>query len=501
MSQPVDTFTTQEQIDSYLNSLSKKYLANNVYVVSGTNTGYLTAGVTALTPYANFTNRYFPTVATKPEKRDNLKTKAELGGYFIPQNLGASTYLAKEITYTVMPSSGVVNNVIEPDKYNKGRGLTQNDQSEDTTHQVDNTWMKAANTSEVYDGNIINTAVYQKFFPYQSSYESIRSDSNGIVNSRFDYEYWTGPEKNIWNETSNENTKLDQFKYFDLEQRTQNLAYNPGYYLYSWNTDVYGNQYGLYKPIEAYPSMYNSLTATGYLWVKTIDGTASLAPSALNLVYKNYSYNSVIYNQLSNNNIINTEVFFDTLVTQLDSVVLYDKLAFNYNKYTIESSLQTFAPLYYNNTPSIAIETNFFNTLIGELSPDAVTLYGGNWYDTENKTITICTLVSSTFTGKTGSLIDTSGVSAIIVPVLYQLDLNNPTQRRRIYPTNTTTPETFLEYVYPPVTGSEDNEVAYLESPVFCYNKDTNLYSICFLTFTSFSQQTNLINYKVAAGL
>ena len=224
MADPVDSFTTQEQINSYLNTLSKKYLANNVLVVSGSNTSYLTAGVTALTPYANLSNRYFPTVAINPENSTNLKTKAELGGYFLPQNLGASTYLTKEFTYTLNTgtlSSSSLYNVIDPTKYSKGRGLTQKDQSDIIQHAVDNNWMKSTNTSDAYDGNLINTATYQKFYPYQTSYETLKTDSNGVVNARFDYEYWTGPEKNVWDETSDESTKLDQFKYFDLERRTQ----------------------------------------------------------------------------------------------------------------------------------------------------------------------------------------------------------------------------------------------------------------------------------------
>ena len=85
----VDTATTQSQIDSYLNTLSQKYLANDVYIVSGTNSGIVSASVIALAPYGNLTNRYYPTVAGEPNEGDNLKTRDQLGGYFIPSNLGA----------------------------------------------------------------------------------------------------------------------------------------------------------------------------------------------------------------------------------------------------------------------------------------------------------------------------------------------------------------------------------------------------------------------------
>ena len=53
MADPVDTSTTQEQINSYLNLLSQKYLANNEFIVSGTNNGLVSASVIAAAPFSN----------------------------------------------------------------------------------------------------------------------------------------------------------------------------------------------------------------------------------------------------------------------------------------------------------------------------------------------------------------------------------------------------------------------------------------------------------------
>ena len=79
------------------------------------------------------------------------------------------------------------------------------------------------------------------------------------------------------------------------------------------------------------------------------------------------------------------------------------------------------------------------------------------------------------------------------MPVIYRLDLNNPQERQRIYPTNETLSASYLEYVYPL------NKVTYMESPVFCYNEDTKLYLNTFIAFFNTSQQVNLINYKINA--
>ena len=488
----VDTATTQSQIDSYLNTLSQKYLANDVYIVSGTNSGIVSASVTALSPYSNLSNRYYPTVAGIPNKGINLMTRSQLGGYFVPSNLGASQYLAKNITYTFNSDqikNGEVYHFIEPTRFNKGRGLTQKDQGNVIDHLINIDWIKASNVSEYYNGNIINTDTFQKFLPYQSVYETRKSDSNGVVNARNDFEFWHGDKKQTWTE-SNSATKLTPEKYFDLASRIQGLVTTTGKELYSWNTDVFGNQYALYKTITNPHSLYDSTTATGLLWVKTVDDTISLAPSGLNLIYNAHKNNNTDYSQLTGNNIINFEVFFDTLVIQLSSSILYEKITFNYNNYTIEQSLQNFQALSIGNTNSNALSTQTLNSKYGMPGSSAVTYYGGNWYSGNDKLITICTLLSTTLSGTSTSIIATSGLSSFIVPVLYRLDLNNPQERVRIYPTNDTN---FTEYVYPL------SNVSYMEAPVFCYNEDTKLYLTTFISFSGVSQQVNLINYKINA--
>jgi len=485
----VDSFTTQDQIDSYLNTLSEKYLANNEYIVSGTNSGIVSASVIAIAPYSNLTNRYYPTVAGIPQEADNLKTKDQLGGYFVPSNLGSSIYLTKNITYTFNADqivNGQVYRYIDPNRFNKGRGLTLNDQDNIITHQTDINWIKSVNVSDYFDGNLINTDTYQKFIPYQSAFESKKTDSNGVVNARYDFEFWSGDKKQTWTE-SNSATKLTSLKYFDLDTKIDSLVYTAGKELYSWNTDVFGNQYSLYKTIQSPRSLYLSSISTGQLWVKTVNSTISIGPSALNLIYNNYKNNSTIYNQLTSNNITNFEVFFDTLVIQLSSTVLYEKITFNYDDYTIEKSLQNFLPINIGNTTSTALSSQVFNTYIGTPASNAVTYYGGNWYNANEKYITVSTLLSTTFVPLTGRR------SSLIMPVLYKLDLNNPQERQRIYPTNETLSASYLEYVYPL------NKVTYMESPVFCYNEDTKLYLNTFIAFFNTAQQVNLINYKINA--
>jgi len=489
----VDAFSTQSQINSDLNTLSQKYLANDEFILSSTNSGIVSSSVIPLAPYANLTNRYFPTVATAPLLNDNVVTRDQLGGYFVPSNLGTSIYLTKNIIYSIDPTQVKANTgyrFIDPNLYNKGFviGSTELD-SKVVTHHINTNWVKALGVSNLYDGTIINTDTYQKFVPYQSLYETTKVDSNGIITAAYDFEFWTGPQKNIWDQNNAAN-QLDEFNNFNLNQRITNLVYTPGRELYSWNTDVFGNQYALYKPFNRPYTMYSLATSTGNLWVKTVDSTINIGPSALSLIYNNYIYNNSIYSQLTANNIVNFDVFYDTLVIELANTVLYEKITFDYDTYTIQKSLQNYLPLSAGNTSSNAILTNYFVSTIGNPSSNAVTYYGGNWYDDVANTITICTLVSSTFNGVAGSIIATTGVSSIVVPVLYRLDLNNPKDRVRVYPNNTTPANAFIEYVYPL------SAINYMEAPVFCYNEDTQTYLTTFISFSGSNQKLNLITYK-----
>lgn len=486
--QPIDNLATSAQINAELLTLNKKYIGSDVVVVSGTSTGYITAGFNAFAPYANLSNRYYPTVVIYPNLGSNIVTKEQLGGYFLPKGLGASVYLAKNIVYSFNTSQiapGAIYNTVSPEKYNKGRGLTKNDQYSIVTHIENNNWLKAIHVSDQFDGNIIGGPVYQKFIPYQTSYETNKSSSNGVVNPVDNFEFWTGPKKNVWAENGEIN-KLNDLKYFNLTQRNTDLLVTPNQDLYAWQTDVFGNQYSLYKNNIVSGGLYYKAKLPGNLWVKTIDSTTVPAFSALNKLYKKYRNNAAIYTQLYTNNIINIDVFFDTLVIELTDSVLYEKITFNYDSFAIEPTSQNYLPVITGLTTSNALSTQLLRSTYGTPGAQAQTWFAGNWYDEDKKTITICTLLSSTLSGTPGSLISTTGISSLYIPVLYRIDLNNPSEKIRLFPKYSTD---FREYVFPISTYTE------IVTPVFTYNRDTNAYIISFFKFTG--NILNLANYII----
>jgi hypothetical protein len=85
----------------------------------------------------------------------------------------------------------------------------------------------------------------------------------------------------------------------------------------------------------------------------------------------------------------------------------------------------------------------------------------------------------------------------LIVPVLYQYDINKPGTRERIFPTNTTN---YSEFLYAQGASAIDTELEYLtyiEPPVITYNKDASTYVISFVAFGgAFGPQAfNIVSY------
>ena len=489
----VDVSVTAQQIDAQLVTLSQKYLGNKEYILSGTNAGYIGAEITPLAPWGNLANRYYPTVATLPQSGDNILTKSQLGGYFTPNNLGASTYLAKNLTPLININQivpGSTYRYIDPNKFNKGRGLTENDQDNIITHLQDLSWLKASNTGTAFDGQVVGSDTYQKFIPYQSNYETTRLDTNGVTDVNNDYEFWTGKQKNIWL-TTNKFTEEDWLRYFDINNRVSKLLINSNKELYSWQTDVYGNQYALYKLPDSNRSIYNMQNSYGELWVKTANGIVYTATDILSAIYNKHINQPAIYSQLSANNIKNFEVFFDTLVFELSGYTIFEKINFDYTTGNIITTSQDFLTLdYHQNVSSRLLSSASLTHFV--VNPTAAVYYGGNWYDEKNKKITSCLLLSAAVTS-------TISTSALIVPVLYQYDINNPGHRTRIFPTNNTNYNYFLYSKGFSSINLDQELLTYIEPPVLTYNHDTSSYVIDFIGYSN--QNFKIMSYNTKLAL
>jgi hypothetical protein len=158
--------------------------------------------VTAITPYAYLTNRHYPTYASAPYVGDLYNTE-DVGGYYVPRMLGASTFLTKRlktafntIELDTSKKSRVFRN---PTMYEKDRGLTEKEQNNPLSAvSVDSSWMKGNITEGQKAGMIVNTRDHQEFIPYQTKYETLKRNTIGIRSQDDKYDPWIGEEDNTW---------------------------------------------------------------------------------------------------------------------------------------------------------------------------------------------------------------------------------------------------------------------------------------------------------------
>ena len=487
------TESSAEETNTQLLVLSQKYLGNKEYVLSGTDNGYIGAEVTPLAPYTNLTNRYYPTVATLPQLSSNIVSKEDLGGYFTPNNLGISTYQTKNISYIVDTDKiipGQIYKYIDPTTFNKGRSLTEKDQDDVIKHIENTDWMKGALTDTAFDGHVKGSNLYQKFIPYQTNIESQKLDNNGVITIKDDFEYWTGSQKNIWVQ-DNKFTELDWLKYFDIDLRTVYTVITPDKELYSWHADVYGNQYALYKPTLNARTIYGMQNSYGELWVKNVQGSIYKAVDALSAVYQKYSNQPTIYNQLTANSVKNFEVFFDTLVIELSGYVLFEKIKFDYTDITITNTNSNYLNFDLSSTVSTRLISSASLTAV-QVSSAGIPYYGCIWYNEPDKKFTACLLVSASVT-TTGAYL-----SGMVVPVLYEYNLNDPANRKRIWPTNKTDFQEYLYYQEASSVNPDQELLTYLEPPVITYNRCTRSYFITFIGYSG--QKFKLVNYNTGAA-
>jgi hypothetical protein len=172
-----------------------------------------------------------------------------------------------------------------------------------------------------------------------------------------------------------------------------------------WVTDIYGNQYGLFKTIDPNDNIYHRTQDAGQLWVKTNEQIVNPSSTVLSAAFAPFkTINSTIYNELTGDGITNVDCFFDTLMIQTSGIVLYSKIRYNYESSNIEALID-------NTRFKILTATNDVNITAGQ-----------TWFfQTEKKVYSLFTTVSSNQ----------------LIPELYELNLVNNTFIKQ-FPYNST---------------------------------------------------------------
>lgn len=364
-----------------------------------------TLGIQPAQPWNNLANRYYPTVATLPTL-ESLYSVADTGGYFTPTHLGASTYLNKDFTATLSLTTNALTGFYEDGiNYATGRGLSKIDQESPYTIIIDNNlWLKEPLVTGTTAGNIKKSISkkYQKFIPYQSEYESNSRNQTGLILPTSRQSPWGGKNDSEWTDIANKPTTFTGVPNVSAWSNTQILKQN-NKQQDNWVTDIYGNQYGLYKFLDNV-SPYNRRFVAGEIWTRTNSQFVSPAYVSLSSVFDTYK-NTTFYNEVTGNGVRKIDMFFDTLYIETSGAVLLEKIVYDYEQDKVYSVTDDTRFLSLAMPISLSLNRELTSA---NLFPYTFAKVGDTWFMPQEKEVYI-------------SVCGLSG--GMLLPGLYKLDL------------------------------------------------------------------------------
>jgi hypothetical protein len=232
--------------------------------------------INPIEPYKNLTNIHYPTVAVTQFPK-NCVTEKELGSYLLPEKLGVSSYLGRGYTSTITDAQITLIDSISSErvfydleKYgNRNRGFTKNDQRVITEiSDIDNRWVSSSYFENTRSGIIKNPQNIQKLVPYQTDYEIKGKNFFGITRQDDDLQLWFPINPAKWKDPNYKLTFRGELTAEVLLEKIKTFLTNKGI-LVQWKSDIFGNEFGVYKGPSVSSEDPNALTTEDLLALLT----------------------------------------------------------------------------------------------------------------------------------------------------------------------------------------------------------------------------------------
>jgi hypothetical protein len=404
------SFVDNEPVEVYYNALNS-FVWNITAVPEIPETVFgdvsATLAIEARQPWANLPNQFYPTVAMFPAF-DELYSTSDIGGFFTPSNIGTTLYIDQDYTATLDISSKAILQYFEDaNKRPDGRGLTKQDQLSPYENITENNiWLKEPTVAGPIAGTIKKSIFkkYQKFLPYQSGYESNPRLRVGLLTPTSRQSPWTGKEDSEWGDLQNKPTTFTGE--IDVESwANSQVLKQAGLQIDNWVTDVFGNQYGLYKNLSGVP-IYNRKNTDGEIWTRKNSQYVSPAYASLSGVFDTYANTSLV-NELTGNGVRKIDLFFDTLLVETSGAVIFEKVNYDYNLDDIFSVADEARYLSLAMPVSANLDREFADTNLVSYN---FAKAGETWFFPEEKAVAQSVCGIQNF---------------ILTPELYLLNLNN----------------------------------------------------------------------------
>lgn len=248
----------QDNLNLNLKKLQiQKYIGTDFYYLStGSTATNFTSGslFVADNDFANYLNKRYPTVAAVPSL-EFIKSAKQIGLFFKPDKIGLSVANNFGLSFkTDTLSANTVYIFPDPSKYGNISSLTE---EEFKTPFIFNEWSfrnKIDFSNQYRFGDSITNSYIQTFKAYQSREQSLNEALQGVSKYTDSQDFFKTDLKNIW--SNSDIYPVIPQNVLPIDERiTKLLSLN--YTAVQSKTDIYGNEYSLYKDI--YPQKDTTL--------------------------------------------------------------------------------------------------------------------------------------------------------------------------------------------------------------------------------------------------
>ena len=261
-----------------------KFIGTDFYYLQTNSTGSIgTSGILfeAESEFANILNKRYPSVAAVPSE-EFLKTGKEVGLFFKPDKQGLLHFTNFKFTPTLKDTldPNTVYYFPDPSKYGNITSNTQQDFQTPFTFREDTHFNKIDFSNQYAFGDVKSDPQLHTFRAYQSREQSLNISNFGVVRYSDSQEFFKGEKKNLW--ANSDVYPLIPANLFPIEERIRKqLPINKT--LIQYKSDIYGNDYGLYKDVEPYKVTqeltktstlpFQCLVLDGHVFYDTISGS------------------------------------------------------------------------------------------------------------------------------------------------------------------------------------------------------------------------------------
>lgn len=502
---------------TYSGDLNKLYekMAFEKYI--GTDYYYLSTGDSlsdaqsgqlfkAKAPHRNILNKYNPTILTVPG--ENLYKSEYLGGFFSTETIGLLNYTTLDFQYDLSSSPNTI--VYFPDPTTGARGFYGSYElnTQNISYYENVNWQKHKVTEHFAFGRQKQYTNITRFSPYQSANDTLKQPHVGVSRYNDEFSFWKPTKSGKWSQDDIFKKSSTQIQ--PIQERQENLL-TGNKNIYTWKTDIYGNNYIMTKTNvdpekRAYMNTNNTIYDTEYvgtspgsqssnknrvtneyhlsknlteqaslsgeLYVRcnTSTGTKQLTSDTLSGIYSKYKVPGTIEYEGTTipltaisseieKNLTNFDILYDTIIFETSNYIIFEKIIYDYETSIITSG-----------------QSNF--TFIKKQTDQPMYEKASNWwFDEANNRVLV---------GKTTIYpVASATTDRMIYPEVYVYTLNSNTLTKA-YPDQDYTESQLLyetsQYSLSSIIQDTSNkhDIINIHSPRITYNKDSQRFQVIY---------------------